>query len=873
MNPRFIAVLASVRYIFHPLFPIPYAQKPIGNVPSPNEKRYILSLLVSFLLLKVTALPVNSQIVPDLTLPNPSDVRLNGNTFEINGGTTAGANLFHSFSEFSVSTGTEAWFNNSLAIDNIINRVTGGQISNIDGLIRGNGRANLFLINPNGIIFGKNASLDIGGSFFGSSAESIHFADGTIFSATEPTATPLLTISTPIGLQLGQNPGAIQVNGGGHSLTAPSIFLPINRGFNNSGLQVKPGKTLALVGGELTLAGGILTAEGGRIELGGVSQGLVSLTPPSGTIDRWTLGYEEVQNFEDIQLLSQALVDGSGISSGSIQVQGKNIQLLDGSIILIQNQGLQPAGSIKVNASELLEMSGINPSGEISSSLQSEVVGFAPGGDIEVSTQQLLIQDGGLIVTRVFSNAPGGSIQVNASESAQFIGFANAGIRNVSSGIGATTLSAGDAGDVAVSTGKLTLLDGANISSSTFGTGAGGDVTVNASESVEISGIIPNVLQPSILSATTLNQGDAGSLTVNTSRLVVRDGARIDSSTLATGSAGRINIHASESVEVSGTVPGALNPSVIISSANIVDAIFQQLFRLPPVPTGNSGNVTIKTGILKVTDGGLVSVRHDGRGDAGILKINAHSIFLDTGAIAASSLLGKGGDLQLHIEEALILRNQSEISTRAGTQDTGGGDGGNIIIGSLVLAILEGSNINANAFAGNGGRIQIIIQGLFVSPDSSITASSQLGIDGEVIINNPDVDPSYGLVDLPTKFIDSSDQIIAGCPADQGNVFVVTGQGGLPANPTQPLQNQLAWQDWRFLSNPENNSPPLVGWEGLTTIQQEHSSSGVANQPSSIIEATGWIVNKSGQLELVAQIPDYSTKNSWYQPAQCGGFP
>ncbi|NES17490.1 MAG: S-layer family protein [Symploca sp. SIO3E6] len=832
--------------------------------------RFILSLLVSSLLLKVTSLPVNGQIVPDLTLPNPSDVRLNGNTFEINGGTTAGANLFHSFSVFSVSTDTEAFFNNSLTIDNIINRVTGGEISNIDGLIRANGRANLFLINPNGIIFGNNASLDIGGSFFGSSAESIHFADSSIFSATEPTATPLLTISTPIGLQLGQNPGAIRVSGAGHRLVAPNIFLPINRGFNNSGLQVKPGNTLALVGGDLTLEGGILTAEGGRIELGSVSQGLVSLTPPSVTMDRWTLGYESVQNFEDIQLLSQALVDASGISSGSIQVQGQNIQLRDGSIIFIQNQGLQPAGSINVHASELLEMSGTTPNGQISSSLQSEVVGFGQGGDIEVSTQRLLIQDGGLIVTRVFSNAPGGSIEVNASESAQFIGFANAGTRVVSSGIGATTLSAGDAGNVTVSTGKLTLLDGANISSSTFGTGSGGDVTVNASESVELIGIIPNLLQPSILSATTLNQGDAGSLTINTSRLVVRDGGRIDSSTLATGSAGRIHINALESVEVSGTVPGALNPSVVISSANIVDPILQQLFRLPPVPTGSSGNVTIKTGILKVTDGGLVSVRHDGTGNAGILQVNANSIFLDTGAIAASSLLGKGGDIELQVGESLILRNQSEISTRAGTQNTGRGDGGNISIDTPVLALLEQSNINANAFKGNGGKIQIIIQGLFVSPDSFIIASSELGIDGEVIISNPDVDPSSGLVDLPTKLIDSSNQIIAGCPADLGNVFVITGQGGLPANPTQPLQNQLAWQDWRFLSNPGNGPPPIVGRESLTTIQQKHSPSEVANHQPSLIEATGWIVNPSGRVELVAQIPDYSTNNSWYQAAQCG---
>ncbi len=266
---------------------------------------------------------------------------------------------------------------------------------------------------------------------------------------------------------------------------------------------------------------------------------------------------------------------------------------------------------------------------------------------------------------------------------------------------------------------------------------------------------------------------------------------------------------------------------------------------------------------------GLVSVRHDGTGNAGILQINANSIVLDKGAIAASSFLGTGGDIELQVRDGLILRNQSEISTRAGTQDTGGGDGGNITIYAAVLALLEQSNINANAFGGNGGNIRIIIEGLFVSPDSSITASSELGIDGEVIINSPDVDPSSGLLELPTQLSDPSNQIIAGCPADKGNVFVITGQGGLAANPTQPLQNQLAWQDWRFLFNQENSSPPIVSLESQATVEQNHSHSRVTNHEPQVIEATGWIVNESGRVELVAQMPRNSIHSSLPQSVQC----
>ncbi|MDJ0572827.1 MAG: filamentous hemagglutinin N-terminal domain-containing protein, partial [Pleurocapsa sp. MO_192.B19] len=160
--------------------------------------------------ISLIATSVSGQITPDGSLP--TNVNQQGNITEITGGEQAGSNLFHSFQDFSVQTGNEAFFNNAVDIDNILSRVTGGNISSIDGLIRANGSANLFLINPAGIVFGDNARLDVGGSFLGSTSTGLLFDDGTEFSATD-IAAPVLTINAPIGLNLRDATGDISNTG------------------------------------------------------------------------------------------------------------------------------------------------------------------------------------------------------------------------------------------------------------------------------------------------------------------------------------------------------------------------------------------------------------------------------------------------------------------------------------------------------------------------------------------------------------------------------------------------------------------------------------------------------------------------------------
>ena len=237
---------------------------------------------------------VLAQVIPDDTLESESsfvnaideqsDSLGDRSASRIDGGATRGANLFHSFQEFNVGEGRGVYFTNPEAISKIFTRVTGNNVSNILGTLGVDGAADLFLINPNGIVFDRDASLDVQGSFYGSTADSILFPKGREFSVTDTQAQPILIISAPIGLGFRDSPGDI-VNRAG--------FTEVENGdpIEETGLEVNRGEAITLVGGNVNLENGRLTAPGGRIELGGLAEaGNVEFNEDLSLKDKGMLG-------------------------------------------------------------------------------------------------------------------------------------------------------------------------------------------------------------------------------------------------------------------------------------------------------------------------------------------------------------------------------------------------------------------------------------------------------------------------------------------------------------------------------------------------------------------------------------------------------
>jgi filamentous hemagglutinin family protein len=797
-----------------------------------------------------------AQVTSDGSLTTPTLVppSINGKDFLINNGTRSGNNLFHSFSQFSIPTTGSAIFNNATDIQNIFSRVTGSQVSNIDGILKTQGNASLFLMNPNGILFGPNAKLDLGGSFIGTTASSIKFEDGIEFSAVNTTANPLLSVKVPIGLQMGTNPGAITNQG--------------------TTLEVPSGNTLALVGGDIAQIGGQLRVDGGggRIEL--ASLGENSQVGINAVAGGWSFDTRNVQNFRDLQFTQKANVDGSGNASATINAVGRNFVLSDNSRFQGYNRGDLAGGAIAVNASSSIlvqessdirtDVDGAGNAGNVSISApkitlynQGSIVsvawkGIGKAGDLLLQGKEITLTSdprfvvndvstkGSAIVTLTFDKGQSGNIKVLADTLtyANGGGFANitfgqgnSGVTTLisktmtvrnSSGGGAYTNGTGNGGDVNITTdsfymdgssgyftgsyGKeggragninvtarsIIARDDSGFGSDTFGRGNAGDITFKA-DYIE--------LDEAQLNTRTSGSGNGGKIDLSAQTLRILNGAQLNVATKAAGNGGSIIINA-KTVELNGESTRGIIPT---QNTGIMSSVLPDP-KKPDALTGKGGNIDLTSSSLVIRDGALISASTSaGAGNGGNIELHVNTLDVWNGGqiMNITRKAGNGGTITINARDRIFISGRDALYTERQAayipnQDTS----------DVEYNIGPFSGIYANATteaSGAGGNLQITGNELRLQDGARVTVSSQgTGSAGNLMGN------------LNTLRLDQQASLQAEATAgSKGNLLLNIAQALILRNGSTITTNAIGTANG---GNITINSPIILGLENSDII-------------------------------------------------------
>ena len=855
-----------------------------------------------FLLNLIFVERVKAQIIPDTTLNSEISIINSIDEFNerINGGALRGTNLFHSFKEFNVGEGKGVVFANPDGINNIFSRVTGNNPSNILGKLGVSGTANLFLINPNGIVFGENATLDVQGSFVATTADAIRFGEGGLFSAREPRLPSQLLNVNPSALLFNQITSSSITNNSQTSLESSS---------SEFGLQVPNGKSLLLIGGDVNINGGRLMASGGRIEIGAVAgNGNVKLNSSGRNL---RLNFPDNVLRANISISNNSVVDVTADGRGSIVINSRNLDVSERSIISagvsvdnpsvgikpgdiilnvteiirsknsfisnfirrnsnqsnfasIQNSGNLTinttqllvedgsqvgtttlakgnAGNVTINSSESVQIIGISPDNRFFSTIASQS-GRGPTGNagtLTINTKKLLVKGGATVSTSTFGEGKGGNSIINASESVRVIG--TSADSQIFSAIGAQTGSGvtGNAGDLSISTGKLIVRNGGQISAGTFGTGEGGNINIKASEFTQIIGRSPDGMLGSgiFVQADPASSGKAGELNITTRNLLIQNGANISASTFGKGNGGKLTIDASESVRVTGLSFDNQFASLITVSATSNSAgqagdlsikTQQLLVQDGAQITANTfkedgSNINIWTDILTLSNSGQISAQSRGSGKAGDITISVNKVLNSTnGNITTATTQSSGGSIKI-VAPNIRLFGDSDIATNV---FSGMGGGGNIDLTADTIVALDDSDILSFARDGQGGDITFNTAGFFSSsqfrPTSAPINLNQLNGNNRVDINASGAisgnitgipDTTFiqnSLNELPENQIDTGALIANSCIVrveDSGSTFLITGSGGFPHSPGNADISNYSTGKVRSISN-HQKSPP-----------------------------------------------------------------
>lgn len=590
----------------------------------------------------------------------------------------------------------------------------------------------------------------------------------------------------------------------------------------------------------------------------------------------------QVQSGETLALLGR----GVSIDGGSLTANGGRIEI--GSIA--ENSFVSVLPSSHDSAQIRLGYGAVSGFADVSLTNRAQVDVSGDQGDVSIQGQNISIFDVSSVANFTSGLDRPGSIELTAEERIElrdsFIFFPRS--------FGAV----GDGVELSIVANQLALKDGSVILGATIGpTGDGGNITIDAAESVELTGASENTAN--YITASSLGAGTGGDITINTGRLLVADGSQLESLAGNSGPGGDIEITATEAVEVRGVAP-ASTASVATRLLNGVGLIFESTTAGPSVSkilatsgieevnssqaTGLGGNLTINTGRLTIRDRAQVTVGSFGNGDSGDLEITARNVLLDENAqLSAASVLGNGGNLRLEGLDTLILRRGSSLSARAGS-----GSGGNIFIDSdfVVARPFENSDIVASATNGQGGKIEINAQDIYgIRPrkatlnngTNDIDASSEFGVSGTTAVNVTTPAVRFSLPVLAAQPLDESATVTQSCGAS-GNRFVVSARGGIPITPsgTSSINNSLVdvgleQTDFEGRMGEIVRDLESVVSPAAVVVESALTGSALAGpvlaEPA-LVEAQGWHRDSNGQILLTSE----STHSALFaSPSGCNG--
>ena len=893
---REVAVNKSTRRIRHP----DSMRQALLSALLPTLVLFILAPAVGDAQVPVVTNITSSGLGTEVLLQLPPD-----GVYNITGGARPGGglNLFHSFGDFSIGQGDIANFLNDsgLATSNIIGRVTAlgvAHTSYIYGTLQTTGfdvdglPTNLFLVNPNGIVFGPQGSVDIGGSVSFSTAQYLRLFDSLNGGSANFYADPAndgLDNNSVFAMAPLVDFGFLSPAGYGF-LTAPdpSATITVVQG---SALSVLPGQSISLVGGKVIIESG--TPDSGTAQP-------TQLSAPNGRIQLATAASPGEFDVSTLQSLPNNPVDPASAvsftSSGSVSLApGSSINVSGASTVFVK--GGQLVLSVNDATLSTSENSSETPAPRDTvllrqgSSIWTSNAGMDPGADVQLIASNVHLVDGSLIITQTSGLGRGGDVHLTADsltlENRSQIFTTNSGLGLMGGdlflNVGRLNLSGGEVGGSQIGSINKTGVDldedgvvdvtgvGGNINitvqGTTPGTGSmvlsGGSQIISDAAStsgngggISIRTTSLDLGEASIISSSTTGTGHGGDIVVEVQKLRVVDDATISSST---GSENLIPA-AGGTVTVQGlTGSGSMASSVLLSGLNT--GIFSDSL------LGLSGNVTVNAGTLTITDGavisigsalsgltGLVTVTADsvlisagGRifsqsfvEDAGNVTITADELTLDKGSIVTSTTsenLGRGGDVELNVTGTVSLKNGASINSQSEILSNGRAGDVRITGWSLTMANqseITSSSLGRRADAGDAGNITIQSGSTVLLNDSSITTEASEASGGQITINAPE------MVRLTNSEVSTSVKGVAG-DSDGGNItidpqFVILQNSQLVAQANAGAGGAINVIAGVFIADP-------------STLVSASSQSG----PQGTVNIQSPVQNVSGELVVLSQ--------------------